>query len=412
MLKTLKLSNYRQHVDRTVTFTPGINAIRGAVEAGKSTIMEAWAYLFFGSKALSESLDDVVTYHTPVSKLRVDGDFSFHGIDYSAYRGKSGAEVSWAGGKVTGQTECTRFFESLFRCEAGMAGKLMIAEQVQLRGALEDGPKAAGEMIEYLADFDLLDRTIGLVQEKLPSGATSGVEARIALLAAQAVEPEVTDVLPLENALAAAQDVLENKRGGLGRLTNELDQLDVVLANQVLADHKRLTDVTANQSAKIEVLKEKLAAPLPVAPAPGAVDAVRAKIESQKNLVAAARVHEGLKNATVDVLWDEPRAALDEAIVACQARFDEHDKALGERQAAATERRARHAACSAGSISRCRAACRAGEKAERRSGPGSGTCDQGDQLRFLQEGSDRCARGGRLQRRAGRRDHRPAEAAG
>lgn len=341
MLKTLKLSNYRQHVDRTVTFGAGINAIRGANEAGKTTVLEAWAYLFFGAKALAESLEDVVTYDTPVSKLKVEGTFTFLGVDYEAYRGKSGAEVKFGREIITGQTEVTRFFESLFNCNAAMAGKLMIAEQVQLRGALEDGPKAAGEMIEYLADFDLLDRVIELVQANLPVGVTTGVESRIALLAEQAKEVALTDVKPLEAAVTAAQAVLAEDRRILADKLADLDSLDVVAASQILADQKRLTDELAVRAAKIENLQVTVAEPLPEAPAEGAIDAVRAKIEAQKSLDHAARVHAGLKNAEQDVLWDEPRAALDEAIAQAEGRIASLSHVITEHQAAATARRKR-----------------------------------------------------------------------
>ncbi len=323
MLKQLKLTNYRQHIDRTVDFTPGINAIRGHVEAGKSTTMEAWMYLFFGAKALSEPLEDVVTYDTPLSKLKVEGVFTHLGVDYTCYRGKSGAELSFGREKVTGQTEVTRFFEQLFNCSAAMAARLMVAEQVKLRGALEEGPKAAGDMIEYLADFDLLDRVISLIQTELSSGATTGVESRIALLTAQAVEVVAVDLQPLEKAVAGAQDVLAKDRGILADKLADLENLDVVQASQILAEEKSVSARIGVRSGKITELQAWTTAELPVAPESTAIDAVRAKIEAQKNLAAAARLHAELKVATVDVLWDEPRAALDAAVVEAQVTVAE-----------------------------------------------------------------------------------------
>lgn len=321
MLKQIKLTHYRQHVDRTVDFKPGINAIRGAVEAGKSTVMEAWMYLFFGTKALAEPLEDVVTYDTPISKLKVEGAFHYLGVDYEAYRGKSGAEVSFGREKITGQTEVTKFFESLFKCGAAMASKLMVAEQVKLRGALEDGPKAAGEMIEYLADFDLLDRVIELIQTQLPVGATAGVESRIALLTAQAVDVEMVDTAALEAAVATASMALQKDRQILADKKADLSSLDVVAANQILADSKRLAAGVAARGEKIAALQEALARDLPVAPAPEAIDEARRKVSQQKDLAEATRLHDNLKQAEGEMLWDEPRAALEAEVVAGRARL-------------------------------------------------------------------------------------------
>ena len=62
MLNTLKLTNFRQHTDRVVEFTPGINVIRAANEGGKSTLLESILYALFGSRALRTPLEQAVTW--------------------------------------------------------------------------------------------------------------------------------------------------------------------------------------------------------------------------------------------------------------------------------------------------------------------------------------------------------------
>ena len=101
-----------------MNFTPGINAIRAANEAGKSTALKAIAYAMFGSKALPETLEDTVTYGVPVSKLKVTLDFDHAGVAYSISRGKSGAELVTSGAVVTGQTEVTKYVERLLGTSA------------------------------------------------------------------------------------------------------------------------------------------------------------------------------------------------------------------------------------------------------------------------------------------------------
>ena len=44
MLKTLVLTNFRQHRNLTINFVAGMNAIRARNEAGKSRLFEAVRY--------------------------------------------------------------------------------------------------------------------------------------------------------------------------------------------------------------------------------------------------------------------------------------------------------------------------------------------------------------------------------
>jgi exonuclease SbcC len=62
MFLRLKLTNFRQHTDRELRFERGLIALRGLNEAGKTTVLEAIAYAMFGTTALRESIDDVVSW--------------------------------------------------------------------------------------------------------------------------------------------------------------------------------------------------------------------------------------------------------------------------------------------------------------------------------------------------------------
>lgn len=179
MLNKLTLKNFRRCEDVVMQFNPGLNAVRGRNEAGKSTRLEAIAYALFGSKALRQSLDEVVTWGKPVNSLKVELEFTYSGTTYTITRGKSGAEINFDGEKITGQTETVKFVERLLGTSADTASKLMLATQNSIRGALEGGPKETMALIENLADFDLIDRIITLIQTNLPSGNTTAVEERV-----------------------------------------------------------------------------------------------------------------------------------------------------------------------------------------------------------------------------------------
>lgn len=206
MLKKITLKNFRQHTDKVIDFQGGFNLIRGLNESGKSTVLAAAAYALYGSRSLPESLEQVVTWGEPVSSLKVTLDFEFAGVDYTIARGKSGAELKFGDELITGQTETVKFIENLFGINADVASKLMLANQGTIRGALEGGPKATMELIEALADFDIIENLIEKIQEKLPTGNTKIVEDRLKNLeAARAEEPVKPDVSALEEQVQAVQ---------------------------------------------------------------------------------------------------------------------------------------------------------------------------------------------------------------
>ena len=180
MINSITLTNFKRHENLTISFGAGFTAIRGSNEQGKSTILQAIAYALFGTKALTDSLDDTVTWGQPVSTLRVDLEFSIDGVPYTVRRSKASCQLDYAGQTVTGQTEVTAFVARLLKVDAGAAARLTIANQSAIRGALEAGPKATTELIERLSEFDQIDNLIEIMQEKLTLGNTATATAAIA----------------------------------------------------------------------------------------------------------------------------------------------------------------------------------------------------------------------------------------
>lgn len=179
MLRHLKLANFRKHENLELNLEPGIVVMRAANEAGKTTLIEAVAYAMFGSKACRQPLDEVVTWGKPLNSLRVELGFEFDGVRYELKRSKSGAELAYEGGTVTGQSEVTGFIERLMGAPANLATSLWFANQGTIRGALEAGPKATAQLIEQLADFGIVDKLLELIQNKLPTGVPKPFEERV-----------------------------------------------------------------------------------------------------------------------------------------------------------------------------------------------------------------------------------------
>ncbi len=204
MLNSVTLKNFRRHTDLSVTFGAGMTAIRALNEQGKTTLLEAVAYAMFGVKAIRDSLEDVVTWGEHVNSLKVDLQMVVDGVVYDIKRSKSGAEVNYDGGIVTGQNEVSAFVARLLKVDAAAAARLTLSNQNEIRGALEAGTKATTELIEKLAEFDQIDKLIDLIQEKLTLGATAVTEAAIANARA-ALERAESQVQPVDTEASASQ---------------------------------------------------------------------------------------------------------------------------------------------------------------------------------------------------------------
>lgn len=286
MFKKITLKNFRKHTDTVLDFQAGMNVIRGAVEQGKSTIMEATAYALFGSRALLDTSELVVTYGQAPGTLKVTLDFALNGTDYTVTRGKNGAELFVAGVlTVTGQTEVSKFAESLLGCNADSASKLMLANQASLRGALADGPTAAMNLIETLANFDIINTFVDLIQNKLPTGSTAVTEARI-------VQLEEQIALPLDDTTAGAE--------------GEVFALSVE-AQAALAAHAAAAQ--AVQDAQL-----------------GYEQAVANKRQANQAHEAVTRSEEALAKATVAAAVAVPDEVSDDVIVALEQQIADRSK--------------------------------------------------------------------------------------
>ena len=213
MIKNLTLKNFRKHTDAEFNFSDGLVCVRGQNEAGKTTLAEAILYCLFGSSALRESLDKVVTYDCPESSLKAALVFALDGVDYKIVRGKSGAELTYSSQIVTGQRETKLFVERLLGCTAETAKLLMFADQNSVRGVLSKGGTAANGLVETLAQLGVIEELIDKVQAQLPSGNTKAVESQIEVLRAASVEipepPSDSERVAIEAELLTVQALIE-----------------------------------------------------------------------------------------------------------------------------------------------------------------------------------------------------------
>lgn len=288
MLDRVKLTCFQQHRDLEVKLGPGLTAIRGANEAGKSTLLRGICYALFGAKAMPDTLEALVTWGEDVKKLKSEVDFTVEGVTYNVRRGKSGAEVNYDGGRVTGQNEVTAFVCRLLRVDAGAAPRLMLSNQNEIRGALEAGPKETTALIERLSDFNQIDQIVELIQENLLTGNVATAEAavdaaRVALEAARdaAVAPNLS---ALDFAISNAEEFKDVLESALDNAQEDLDEAQEALNDARVAAAERQAVLTAHREAdeRCQAVELEMAQLLHVI----GPDNVEAEIQRRRDLIA------------------------------------------------------------------------------------------------------------------------------
>lgn len=269
MIKTLQLKNFRQHTDLALSFDQGVTVLRGANEAGKSTVFEAIAYALFGARATRNN--ELTTWGQPEGSHQVVLTFEINGVEYTIKRNAKSAELNYDGGRVTGQTDTARFCEQLLDLKSGMGTKLMLVPQNEMRGTLSDGGAKTTAMIEQLADLGQIEEIITKLQTHWHTGKTDLIEHSLETFKQQHAEAK-EELAATENPEQALQDNLKGLKQqqlefgvldtGLmiicGGLENELSEAEEV--EKLLQEIERRTLVA---QTKLEAVQRTLSEPVP-----------------------------------------------------------------------------------------------------------------------------------------------------
>lgn len=318
MIKSLTLKCFRKHTDLTVNFTTGLNAIRGVNEGGKTTLIEAAMYAFYGAKALRDTLAETVTWGKKEGDLKVIAVLAKGGVEYTFIRSKGGAEVRVGGEvKVTGQNEVSAFAAELIGGDARTASAITMASQSGLRGALDEGPAAVSGLMGKLANFDLIDQILKAAEERLALGSTAPLrskleEARVSLEALRRDVPEANLWEGFEELRANFASQIETWQGELvTRRTATRTALEAFTAGrQKHEQYQRLCKDIEDTLTSIRLVEADQAKQAPIAqsrPAPERLQTLRERIEQEKNLkklLDGYKVFASLPAYPV-VFWDE-----------------------------------------------------------------------------------------------------------
>ena len=115
-LLTLRLQNFRQHVDTSIVFETGLTGIIGPNGAGKSTLLEAIAWALYGNPAARGTRDSIRFARAEArAVVRVELEFELAGHRYRVRRGLTSAECFLDGGDTPIANSITSVTELLQR---------------------------------------------------------------------------------------------------------------------------------------------------------------------------------------------------------------------------------------------------------------------------------------------------------
>jgi len=246
------LKNFGKYKDRTFNFESGTTMIRGRNEGGKTTLLLAALYCWFGTQVLDYPVEHYINNEGATS-LKVVNEFEVDGALYTCSRGTSGAELRRNDEVLaTNHGPVTAKVEEILGIPPGKASGTMFAKQNQVQGIIALGPTALAAYIEKLAGFDQVDDLVTRLSEKLETGSTKPFEEQLIskreqLRALPELVEEIAvddkEVDKLTSALATAEAMLSSTRAE---------------ASTIEARRKALTD-QIKEAQRVEETRQRLA---------------------------------------------------------------------------------------------------------------------------------------------------------
>lgn len=338
MIKSLELKFFRKHEDTKLDFTTGLNVLRGPNEVGKTTVTEGILYALYGAASLCDTLAEIVTWGQKESALKSTLTISISSQEYVFTRSKAGAECNYSvdgkAVKVTGQKEVTAFAAALLGADAKTAGVLMLASQAGLRGALDSGATAVGELMGKLADFDTIDRILKNAAETLALGSIVPLQAKLAEADAEVLDATNDQVDPsvlaaLNQQIATATEthrVAVAAQEALSAAVEKADAArDAASLNNGAWEHAQ--NLVASSRAKLEAERLKLSAAVAdVEKRPAAREITEARdaltVARNHTIVSQAYQKFSTLGAYPPISWDKDKFSFDAEVAKITAERD------------------------------------------------------------------------------------------
>ncbi len=275
MITSMRLKNWKSHIDSEMGFSPGVNALVGIVGSGKSSVMQAISFALFGNLPAVQSrrmgLQDMIMKRPqPKKEARVELAFRANGKDYivsrsiKAGKGTSEAEIR-EGGKLldVNARNVTRIVEQVLQMDYELFSRAVYSEQNELDYFLRI---QKGKRTEHIDRMLKVDRF-----EKAREGA---VAIRNRLLAGKEEKGRIVDDLEkegLEERSVEEKRKIADIKAGLEKLKQE--------SREVVKERARLQGTLEGQEGMQKELHDLIAI----------LEGVKASLDEMENTLSEKR---------------------------------------------------------------------------------------------------------------------------
>jgi exonuclease SbcC len=269
-LKSLDLTNYRRFKNVVLEFPEGVIGIIGLNGVGKSTIIEAIAWVLYGneSRIVRTSKEDLKRYGAaPADECAVKLEFELDGDKYIVNRKMVGknfqtsAEVKINGKSAATSTKSvTELIENRLGMDYQAFYTSVFAKQKELNALSILDPSKRKKLILRMLNIDSVDKAIITVR-----GDKRDAGTKLDVLRSELVEPDGTPKLEkYKNEVKELKAVVKSASEDLKAMEQQKKKLQTELANleKVRSSQRKLRDEydkLANKSTELKTKVENFA---------------------------------------------------------------------------------------------------------------------------------------------------------
>ena len=219
-LNSLRLQNFRQHLDTYVAFDTGLTGIIGVNGSGKSTLLEAIAWALYGQDAARGKKETLRSLRAgPNARVRVELDFELGGHRYRVERGLTTAELYLDGSDTPIANSLTGVTE-LLRRRLGMSREeffnTYFTGQKELDVMAAMAPSERAQFLSRVLGYERLRTAQRLVRERGRLLAAEAAGVRAAMPDAGSIErlhADASERLARANERARESDARRDRAG-------------------------------------------------------------------------------------------------------------------------------------------------------------------------------------------------------
>ncbi|MEM5878877.1 MAG: SMC family ATPase [Candidatus Aenigmatarchaeota archaeon] len=269
MITRVELKNWRSHLESKFDFSPGTNILLGSIGSGKSSVLDAICFAFFGTfpnlQTKKIKLDDVIMRKpTEKNRAEVEVHFQSNGKNYSVKRviekgkGTTYSEIRDEGKLIEAPNtqRVTEIVEEILKVDYELFSKAIYSEQNALDYFLTIAKGQRMKKIDELLAIDKFEKaraaavtlTNRIIDRKL------GIESTISQINGEELKRNAFD---LEEVIRKLVMEKESLKKDLDKITEEKTKLEEEL-QELKKIKENLENLKREERGKESVLEETL----------------------------------------------------------------------------------------------------------------------------------------------------------